>query len=106
LLEVVGKRLREHIETTFAVEPRSAQIEQSRLNRLSTSPFERKPGTSLSQARVQLDAFPGTSRNANALDSDILDALLARMVEDSAKTCRRGPYQSTGFCTQTEVRNK
>ena len=49
----------------------------------------RKPGTSLSQARVQLDAFPGTSRNADALDSDILDAPLARMVEEAVAFVRR-----------------
>jgi ATP-dependent DNA helicase RecG len=154
LLEIVGKRLREHIETTFAVEPRRAQIEQSELNRQSASPFERepldgfnyedldtdlalemvanaedrdreqvdpnelprlllsrsylwkddgllrptiagalllvrKPGNTLSQARVQMDAFPGITRNADALDSTILDAPLAKMVEAAVVFIRR-----------------
>ena len=154
LLEIVGKRLREHIENTFAVEPRRAQIEQSELNRQSASPFERqpldglsyedfdpdlalemisnaedrdrdqvdpnelprlllsrsylwkdgdvlrptiagalllihKPGYALPQARVQMDAFPGTTRKADALDSIILDAPLAKIVEAAVVFIRR-----------------
>ena len=154
LLEIVGKRLREHIETTFAVEPRRAQIEQSALNRQSASPFERepldslnygdldpdlalelvanaedrdrdqvdpselprlllsrsylwkdgdtlrptiagalllarRPGSALPQARVQMDAFPGNTRNADALDSIILDAPLAKIVEAAVVFIRR-----------------
>jgi len=154
LLKAVGKRLREHIETTFAVEPRRAQLEQSKLNRRSASSFERmplesliyedldsdlaldmmasaedrdkdkvdpgdlprlllsrsflwkdrdvlrptvagalmlarKPGNALPQARVQMDAFPGTSRNADAFDSDILDAPLPHMVEIAVAFVRR-----------------
>lgn len=154
LLEVVGTRLREHIETTFSVEPRRAQIEQSRLNRQSASPLERepiehltydninvdlalemmanaeerdkdhieltelprlllsrsylwkdgdilrptiagalllaiKPSIALPQARVQMDAFPGTSRSADALDSEILDAPLPQVVEKAVAFVRR-----------------
>jgi predicted HTH transcriptional regulator len=154
LLEMVGKRLREHIETTFAVEPRRAQIEQSELNRQSASPFERgfleglsyadldselalemvanaedrdrdqvdpkelprlllsrsylwkdgdvlrptvagalllvhKPGNALPQARVQMDAFPGMTRNADALDSAIFDAPLPHVVENAVAFIRR-----------------
>jgi len=154
LLEAVSKRLREHIETTFAVEPRRAQLEQSKLNRQSASPFERmplesliyedldsdltlemmasaedrdkdkvdpsdlprlllsrsylwkdgdvlrptvagalllarKPSNVLPQARVQMDTFPGTSRNADAIDSDILDAPLPHMIEKAVAFVRR-----------------
>ncbi len=48
-----------------------------------------KPGAALTQVRVQFDAFPGTSRNADALDSDILDAPLPRVVEKAVAFVRR-----------------
>jgi hypothetical protein len=55
LLEAVGKRLREHIETTFAVEPRKAQEEQSRLTRQSASPWERQLLDTLALEDLDLD---------------------------------------------------
>ena len=43
LLGVVGKRLREHIEVTYATVPRRKQVEQSALNVQAASTFEREP---------------------------------------------------------------
>ena len=42
LLEAVDTRIREHIETTFDVEPKRAQVEQADLNQQSASPVERE----------------------------------------------------------------
>ena len=154
LLEVVGKRLREHIETTFAVEPRRQQEEQSRLNAQSASPWEREPvtelelqdldlmigremmaaaeeqdrekipeqevprlllsrgylwqngaklrptragalllahqpGRALTQARMQVDVFPGPDRNTEALDTDLLDLSLPALIETTVAFIRR-----------------
>lgn len=154
LLKAVSERLCEHIETTFAVELRRAQLEQSKLTRQSASSFERiplesliyedldsdltlemmanaedrdkdkvdpgdlprlllsrsylwkdsdvlrptvagalllarKPGNALPQARVQMDTFPGTSRNVDSIDSDIFDAPLPHMVEKAVAFVRR-----------------
>lgn len=49
----------------------------------------RKPGMALPQARVQMDAFPGTDRNAEALDSEIFDAPLSKAVERAVAFIRR-----------------
>ncbi|NLD96319.1 MAG: DUF4062 domain-containing protein [Synergistaceae bacterium] len=154
LLDIVGKRLREHIEITYSTVPLKAQIEQSALTHQSASEFERgmldamtyedldpelmldltasaeerdkeriladeiprlllsrgylwkdvdtlrptvagalllarKPGMALPQARVQMDAFPGTDRNAEALDSEIFDAPLSKAVERAVAFIRR-----------------
>lgn len=165
LLEVVGKRLREHIETTFAVEPRQVQIEQSRLTAQSASPWERdpvrelalkdldlmiaremmaaaeeqdrerlpekevprlllsrgylwkdgehlrptragalllarQPGKALTQARMQVDAFPGPDRNAEALDTDLLDLSLPALIETTVAFIRRNsakPFRVKGL---------
>jgi ATP-dependent DNA helicase RecG len=48
-----------------------------------------KPGVVLTQARVQVDAFAGTERNADALDSDILDIPLPQIVEKTVAFIRR-----------------
>lgn len=154
LLKAIGKRLREHIEQTFSVEPRRAQIEQAKRNRKSADPFEQElidslsyedlettlahemmasaedrdkekidlqelprlllsrsylwkdgdnlrptvagalllsknPGIALPQARVQMDAFPGSTRNADALDSEILSLPLPQIVEKAVAFIRR-----------------
>ena len=154
LLEVVGKRLREHIEVTYATVPRRKQVEQSALNVQAASTFEREllptlayehldpelaldmiaaaedcdkervdsvqlprlllsrgylwkdaevlrptvagalllarsPGTALTQARVQMDAYAGTDRNAEPVDSVFIDAPLARTVEQAVAFIRR-----------------
>ena len=154
LLKAIAKRLREHIEQTFAVEPRRAQIEQAKRNQNSADPFERElidtlsyedlktplalemvasaedrdkeqiepqelprlllsrsylwrdgdtlrptaagalllaqnPGSALPQARVQMDAFPGSTRNADALDSEILNLPLPQVVEKAVAFIRR-----------------
>lgn len=154
LLKVIGERLREHIETTYATVPRRAQIEQSRMTRQSASPFERQPVEGLSfdnldlniardmmaaaeemdrerldakelprlllsrgylwrdgptlrptiagallmanhpavalpQARMQLDAFPGTTRQVDAIDSRILEGPLPRLVDQAVAFVRR-----------------
>lgn len=159
LLDLVGKRLREHIESTFAVEPRKAQIEQRRLTSQSASPWEREPidtldlddldltiahdmmaaaesidrdklhpsdlprlllsrgyiwkdreifrptragalllakhpGKTMPQARIQVDAFPGDTRNAEALDADLIDEPLSRQIEYSVAFIRRNSAKS------------
>lgn len=154
LLKVIGERLREHIETTYATVPRRAQVEQSRMTRQSASPFEREPVEELSfddldleiardmmaaaeevdrerlepkdlprlllsrgylwrdgpilrptiagallmarqpalalpQSRLQLDAFPGTTRQTDVIDSRILEGPLSRLVEQAVGFVRR-----------------
>lgn len=49
----------------------------------------RHPAIVLPQSRIQLDAFPGTSRNADAVDSKILEGPLPRLVEQSVAFIRR-----------------
>lgn len=159
LLDLVGKRLREHIESTFSVEPRKAQLEQRRLTSQSASSWERAamdtldlddldmqiahdmmaaaegvdrekiqppdlprlllsrgylwkdrdsfrptragalllakhPGTTMPQARIQVDAFPGDTRNAEALDTDLLDEPLPRLIEQVVAFIRRNSTKS------------
>ena len=154
LLKVVGERLREHIEVTYATVPRRAQREQSELTLQSASSFEREtlsalayddlddevaldiiaaaedrdrdripavelprlllsrgylwnddevyrptvagalllarsPGTALPQARVQMDAYAGTGRDGEPVDSVFIDAPLARTVEQAVAFIRR-----------------
>lgn len=48
-----------------------------------------RPGVSLPQARIQLDAFSGTERNEDAIDSTILDGPLPRLIEQSLAFIRR-----------------
>ena len=51
--------------------------------------FARKPATALPQARLQVDAFPGNTRNAKAVDSDILEEPLPRLIERTVAFVRR-----------------
>ncbi len=68
LLEAIGKRLREHIEQTFSIEPRRAQLEQADRNRRSAAPFEKEPLHLLSYD--QLDTGLALEMMASAEDQD------------------------------------
>ena len=49
----------------------------------------RQPAVVLPQSRMQVDAFPGTTRNADAVDSAILEGPLPRLVEQAVAFVRR-----------------
>jgi predicted HTH transcriptional regulator len=49
----------------------------------------RRPPVALPQSRIQVDAFPGTTRNTDAVDSGILAGPLSRLVEQAVAFVRR-----------------
>jgi predicted HTH transcriptional regulator len=49
----------------------------------------RRPAVVLPQSRMQVDAFPQTTRNADAVDSRILEGPLSRLVEQAVAFVRR-----------------
>jgi predicted HTH transcriptional regulator len=49
----------------------------------------RRPAVVLPQSRIQLDAFSGTSRNADVVDSGILEGPLPRLIEQAVAFVRR-----------------